>query len=253
MDFASQFNAFWRLFYTNGGYKRVFSEGLKNTLVIAIMGLIIGIVIGTIIAAVKVMPKYKIFPKIIDKICSLYVALFRGTPIIVQLIVFHFVIMDAISLNMDTTTQAIIIFGLNSGAYVSEIMRGGINSVDKGQLEAGRAVGLGYWTTMLKIVLPQAIKNIVPTLGNEFIALMKDTSVVNIIAADDLYRAFVSMGGFSMRYYVPYLMLALSYFVLILFVTLLVKIVEHIMSKSDRRTASNKKNSKNLVKGDANG
>ncbi len=241
----------WQRFTKQWNFE-LFLNGLTTTCKIAVFGLIIGIVIGALIGIVRVMPKYKILPKILDKICSLYVAIFRGTPIIIQLLVFHFVVMDAVDLRMGTTVEAILIFGLNSGAYVSEIMRGGINSVDKGQLEAGRAVGLGYWTTMLKIVLPQAIKNIVPTLGNEFIALMKDTSVVNIIAANDLYRAFVTMIGYNGRPYIPFLMLALSYFVLILFVTMLVRLVEYLMSKSDRRTTSGKKLSKKLAKGETN-
>ena len=229
-----------------------FLKGLEITCEIAVFGLIIGIIIGSLVGIIKVMPKYKIIAKIMDKICSFYVALFRGTPILVQLVVFHFVIMDMVSFRINTTTQAIIIFGLNSGAYVSEIIRGGINSVDKGQLEAGRAVGLGYWSAMIRIVLPQAVKNIIPTLGNEFIALLKDTSVVNIIAANDLYMVFATMGGYSNRMYVPYLMLALSYFVLILFVTLLVKLIEVLMSKSDKKTASVKKRDKKFVKGETN-
>ena len=181
MDFVSQFNAFWRLFYTNGGYKRVFSEGLKNTLVIAIMGLIIGIVIGTIIAAIKVMPKYKVFPKILNGICTVYVGFFRGTPIVVQLLLAYYVLFPMMGISIGSLNTCILVFGLNSAAYVSEIMRAGIQSVDIGQMEAGRALGFSYSTTMMKIIVPQAIKNILPTLGNEFIALIKDTSVVSFV------------------------------------------------------------------------
>jgi len=226
----------------------MFLRGLLTTCEIAIIGLIIGILLGAIIAVIRVMPKYKRLPRIFDKICSVYVAFFRGTPILVQLIVLHYIIKPVVGFNMDSIIEAIIVFGLNSGAYVSEIMRGGINSVDKGQMEAGRAVGLGYWTTMIKIVMPQAIKNIIPTLGNEFIAIIKDTSVVNIIAVDDLYRAFTMMGGSKYWYIIPYIMLAVCYIILVLVIAGLVKLIEKIMSKSDRNAKKKVKTSK-TVKG----
>ena len=237
--------------WSNNGYK-MFFRGLVATCEIAIIGLIIGMILGAVIAIVRVMPKYKLVPKILDKISSVYVAFFRGTPIVVQLIVLHYILKPIMGINISSIVEAIIVFGLNSGAYVSEIMRSGINSVDKGQMEAGRAVGLGYWTTMLKIVLPQAIKNIIPTLGNEFIALMKDTSVVNIIAVDDIYRAFTMMGGSKYWYIIPYLMLALCYIILVLIIAGIVKLVEYFMSKSDRKATSGKSLSKNLAKGEVN-
>jgi polar amino acid transport system permease protein len=160
----------------------------------------------------------------------------------VQLLIGYNVLLPLIGISVNSGLPvAIIVFGLNSGAYVSEIMRSGINSVDKGQMEAGRSLGLGYWTTMVKIVLPQAIKNIIPTLGNEFIALMKDTSVVNIIAVDDLYRAFNLMGGSKYWYIIPYLVLAICYIVLVLIIAGLVKIIEKVMSKSDKKQEKNSK------------
>ncbi len=237
--------------WSNNGYK-MFLRGLIATCEIAIIGLIIGMVLGSIIAIVRVMPKYKLLPRILDKISSVYVAFFRGTPIVVQLIVLHYILKPLMGVNISSIVEAIIVFGLNSGAYVSEIMRSGINSVDKGQMEAGRAVGLGYWTTMLKIVLPQAIKNIIPTLGNEFIALMKDTSVVNIIAVDDIYRAFTMMGGSKYWYIIPYLMLALCYIVLVLIIAGIVKLIEYLMSKSDRRATLVKTANKKIAKGGSN-
>jgi polar amino acid transport system permease protein len=128
----------------------------------------------------------------------------------------------------------ITVFGLNSGAYVSEIMRGGINSVDKGQLEAGRALGISYSQTMIKIVIPQAVKNILPTLGNEFIALLKETSVVSFIAVTDITKAFQSIAGGSYEYVIPYCILALCYLALVSVVTILVKLMEKRFKKSDR-------------------
>ena len=234
MSFNVKWDAFVRAFIDNDGYKKVLT-GLQNTLIIAVVGLLIGIVIGTIIAAVEVMPKYKRLPRILDKICLVYVAFFRGTPLVVQLLVGYFVLRPLLGLQLSALASGAIIFGMNSGAYVSEIMRGGINSVDGGQMEAGRAVGLGYWTTMVKIVIPQAVKNILPTLGNEFIALIKDTSVVSFIGAEDLYVAFKYIGTNNYEFMVPYLIMALIYIVLVLLITLGIHLMERRLKKSDRR------------------
>ena len=234
MNFAEEWSAFWRLFYTNGGYKRVFSEGLKNTVTIAVLGLLIGIVIGTLIAAVKVMPKYKALPRVLNGVCNVYVGFFRGTPIVVQLLLAYYVLFPLMGISLGSLNTCILIFGLNSGAYVSEIMRAGIQSVDVGQMEAGRALGLGFYPTMLKIVIPQAIKNILPTMGNEFIALIKDTSVVSFVAAVDLYKVFTEIGNVNYEYLAPYLMMALIYIALIMLITLLFKLLEKQLHRDDR-------------------
>jgi polar amino acid transport system permease protein len=152
-NFDKKLERFWEIFYEQDGYNRVLT-GLGNTLQIAIIGLAIGIVIGTIIAIVKVYPKYKTLPKILDGICTLYVGLFRGTPIVVQLLLAYYVILPLIGVNLPALQVCILVFGMNSGAYVSEIMRSGILSVDPGQMEAGRALGLSYSVSMLKIVVP---------------------------------------------------------------------------------------------------
>ena len=128
-----------------------------------------------------------------------------------------------------------LVFGLNSGAYISEIMRSGILSVDQGQMEAGRAVGLSFSTTMIKIVIPQAVKNILPTLGNEFIALIKETSVVSFVGAADLYVAFNYIGSNSYEFMVPYLVMAVIYIVIVMLISLAIKIMERSLRKSDRR------------------
>lgn len=234
MDFLHEWSAFWRLFYTNRGYERVFKEGLKNTLVIAVMGLLIGIAIGTLIAAIKVMPKYKKLPRVLNVFCNIYVGFFRGTPIVVQLLLAYYVLFPLMGISLGSLRTCILIFGINSGAYVSEIMRAGIQSVDVGQMEAGRALGLGFYPTMMKIVVPQAIKNILPTLGNEFIALIKDTSVVSFVAAVDLYKVFTEMGNVNYEYLAPYLMMALIYIMLIMLVTLLFKLLEKQMRRDSR-------------------
>ena len=225
---------FIKQFITNKGYESVL-DGLLKTAEIAVFGLLIGIVIGTIIGIVRVMPKYKRLPRILDKICVCYLELFRGTPIVVQLLIGYWVLLPALGVSVNSGVPvAIIVFGLNSGAYVSEIMRGGINSVDAGQLEAARAVGLPYSVAMLKIVVPQAIKNILPTLGNEFIVLIKETSVVSFVAVTDLYKSFKQLGDPTYNYVVPYLMLALTYLVLVLLISWGVRALEKKLKKSER-------------------
>ena len=227
---------FIKQFITNKGYESVL-DGLLKTAEIAVFGLLIGIFIGTLIGIVRVMPKYKLLPRILDKICVCYLELFRGTPIVVQLLIGYWVLLPALGISVNSGVPvAIIVFGLNSGAYVSEIMRGGINSVDAGQLEAARAVGLPYHVAMTKIVVPQAIKNILPSLGNEFIVLIKQTSVVSFVAVTDLYKSFKQLGDPTYDYVVPYLMLALTYLVLVLLISWGVRTLEKRLKKSERQT-----------------
>lgn len=233
-DISSLWKEFVKQFITNRGYESIL-DGLLITIEIAVFGLIIGVVIGTAIGIVRVMPKYKLLPRILDKICVCYVELFRGTPIVVQLLIGYWVLLPAMGISVNSGVPvAVVVFGLNSGAYVSEIMRGGINSVDAGQLEAGRAVGLPYSIAMLKIVIPQAIKNILPTLGNEFIVLIKETSVVSFVAVTDLYKSFKQLGDPKYNYIVPYLMLALTYLVLVLLISWGVRTLEKHLKKSER-------------------
>ena len=225
---------FVKQFITRKGYINVV-KGLGITVEIAVLGLLIGIVIGTLIAVVRVMPKYKRLPRVLDKICGVYVELFRGTPMVVQLLIGYWVLLPLMDIQVNSGVPvAVIVFGLNSGAYVSEIMRGGINSVDPGQMEAGRAVGLTYATTMMKIVVPQAVKNILPTLGNEFIVLIKETSIVSFIAVTDLYKSFKQLGDPTYNYTVPYLMLAVTYLIMVLLISAGVRALETRLKKSER-------------------
>ena len=233
IDLQEAWSLFYRRFITQGGYKSVLS-GLDVTLQIALLGLLIGIVIGTLLAVIKVMPKYKLLPKILDKIADIYIGFFRGTPLMVQLLIGWFGICTTFNLPITRMTAAILIYGMNSGAYVAEIMRSGIQAVDAGQLEAARALGMGYPISMMKVVIPQAIKNILPTLGNEFIALIKDTSVVSFVAIVDLTKSFREIGDSSYEYIIPYLMLAAIYLVLVGIITLGVKLLERGLRKNER-------------------
>ena len=232
-SFDKKIDVFWRIFWEQGGYNQVL-EGLKNTLTIAVIGLLIGIVIGTLIATVRTMPKYKVLPRILNSICEFYVNIFRGTPMVVQLLIFYYVILPLMGIKMSGVEVSVMVFGLNSGAYISEIMRSGIQAVDPGQMEAGRAVGLPFSVSMLKIIIPQAVKNILPTMGNEFITLIKETSVVSFVGATDLYVAFSYIGSNSYEFMVPYLVMALIYIVLVLIISILVKLMERSLKKSDR-------------------
>ena len=150
----------------------------------------------------------------------------------------------ATGIRLDALVAGIISLSMNAGAYMAEIVRAGIQSIDKGQMEAGRALGLPYSTTMLKIVIPQALKNILPTLGNEFITLIKETSVLSFITVYDLYTALSTIGSKNYEKMVPYLVMAVIYIVLVLLITLLVKVLENAFARSDRSRAGNVKKRK---------
>ena len=233
-SFDKKIAKFLDIMIDNGGYNKVL-EGLKNTLLIALVGLAVGIIIGTLIATVRVVPKYKRLPRVLNGIASFYVGFFRGTPMVVQLLLFYYVLLPLLGVKSSGVQVSMIVFGLNSGAYISEIMRGGIMSVDRGQMEAGRALGLSFSVSMMKIVIPQAVKNILPTLGNEFIALIKETSVVSFVGATDLYVAFNYIGTNSYEFMVPYLVMAIIYILMILVISLGIKLMERGLAKSDRR------------------
>lgn len=228
----SKWDIFYRQFIEKNGYK-IFLQGLEKTILIAIFGLIIGLILGSMLAIFKLLPKTTM-SKIANVFTNIYVALFRGTPMVVQLLIIHFIVFPSIGVSLEGWVEGMLAFGLNSSAYVCEIMRGGILSVDKGQTEAGKALGLNYPMTMTKIVIPQAIKNVVPTLGNEFITLIKETSIVSFIAVVDVTKAFQNIANSTYEYIVPYLMLALTYLILVLIITFLIKVIERRLRLSDR-------------------
>ena len=250
MNIKVAWDAFINQLITHKGYIKDLT-GLGNTLLIAVIGLAIGILIGTLLAITKVNLKNTWHSKLFSRLTDGYVALFRGTPIVVQLLIMYYVLLplldmiigDSIKINEEVfqfskipaVAVAIVAFGLNSAAYVCEIMRSGILSVDIGQTEAGRALGLSSSRTMCSIVLPQAIKNILPTLGNEFIALVKETSVVSFITVVDLTKAFERIGNANYEYIIPYLVLALCYLVIVFIFTILVRLLERRLRASEKR------------------
>ena len=229
----TNFEIFYEYFITYKGYKD-YLMGLKNTAIIAVFGLLIGFLLGCIIATIKIIPRKNVPLLIAEKICDVYVALFRGTPMTVQLLLLHFAIFPMIGLDIDTVSEAVIIFGLNSAAYMAEILRSGINAVDKGQMEASRSLGFGFVPSMIRIILPQAIKNILPTLGNEFITLIKETSVVSFIAVVDVTKALKSIADSTTEFFIPYIVLAITYLIIVLGITWLIKIMEKRFAKDER-------------------
>ncbi len=230
----SEIEIFISKFIDQEGYK-LFLDGLTNTAIIAVSGLLIGFLLGSVVAIVKLIPSKNPVVFICQKLCDVYVTVFRGTPMVVQLLLLHFALFPMIGINIDGVAEASLIFGLNSGAYMSEVMRGGINAVDRGQMEAGRSLGFGFTQTMIRIIVPQAIKNILPTIGNEFIALIKETSVVSFIAVMDITKSLKAIAESTYEYFVPYIVLAITYLVLVLMITWIVHFMERRLSKSDRK------------------
>lgn len=228
----SSFEIFWERFSDPATFKSILT-GLQNTAIIAVFGLFLGFLVGCVLATVKIIPSDNIFVKIAKRVVDAYIAVFRGTPMMVQLLLLHFAVF--IGIKISPVVEVSLIFGLNSGAYMAEIIRSGINSVDKGQMEAGRSLGLSFTATMVRVILPQAIKNVVPTIGNEFISLLKETSIVSIIGLADLTRSFKAIADSTFEYFVPYIALALIYFILILIVTLIIRLLEKRLARNEKR------------------
>lgn len=221
----------WKEIFVNSSSLLI--EGLVNTFIIVICSFPIGILIGSIVGISHFLPDKNIFVRIYKWINKGYVALFRGTPIVVQLLFIYFALLAP--LHFPKILVAILVFGLNSGAYVSEIVRSGIASVDKGQMEAGRSLGMSYSKTMFKIVLPQAIKNIIPTLGNELISLTKETSVAGYVATIDITFALQQIASSNYEYFVTYFVLGVIYFVIVFVLTKLIGLLERRLRRSDNR------------------
>ena len=205
-------------------------EGLGNTIIITICAFLIGLIIGFITCLVEGLSDKNPFYIVLKQIFKLYVNIFRGTPAVVQLLIIYFIIFRTVSADYSIAI-AILAFGLNSGAYVSEILRGGINSVPQGQIEAGRSLGLSYPTVMIKIVFPQAIRNALPSLGNEFITLIKETSIVGFIGAYDLTLAFRKLANATYDYAAVYIVMGITYFIIILGITSLFNLLERKLIK----------------------
>ena len=207
------------------------TDGLKVTLEITFLAVILGVVIGFILAVVRSTHDKTGKMKIANAICNIYITVIRGTPVVVQLMIIYFVVFGSMDINK--ILVAILAFGMNSGAYVAEIFRSGIMSIDAGQFEAGRSLGFNYRQTMMYIIMPQAFKNVLPALGNEFIVLLKETSVSGYIALQDLTKGGDIIRSRTYDALLPLLAVALIYLVMVMIFTKLVSILERRLRNSD--------------------
>lgn len=223
-------SSFLKTFIVDGRYK-LFLTGIKNTIFIAFCATLIGIIIGLLIAVIRTSAKNNKKLSFLNAICNLYVTIIRGTPVVVQLLIMYYTIF----VNVDNSILvAILTFGINSGAYVAEIARAGIESIDKGQMEAGLSLGLDQKKTMIFIILPQAVKNILPTLGNEFISLLKETAVAGYVPIIDLTKAGDIVRSRTFEPFFPLYFVAFSYLVMVIGLTAVQKRIERRLAESDR-------------------
>ncbi len=235
------FQEFKRVMFENNRFDFII-DGLKNTFLITLGSLILGIALGVIVAIVRSTYdknhshlkknggfSYYLF-SFFNAICQLYLTVIRGTPVVVQLMIFYFIIFASTDNGVLVATFA---FGINSGAYVAEIFRSGIMAVDNGQFEAGRSLGLNYIQTMIYIVVPQMFKVVLPTLCNEFIVLLKETSVAGYVGVIDLTKAGNTIAGRTFSYFIPLISVAVIYLVVVIILTKLVAILERRLRNSD--------------------
>ncbi len=207
-------------------------DGLKTTLLITFLSVLMGMVLGFLVAIVRSTHDKTGKMKILNGISKVYLTVIRGTPVVVQLLVFYFVIFASVDINK--ILVAVIAFGLNSGAYVAEIVRSGIMSIDNGQFEAGASLGLSYPKIMMYIILPQAFKNVLPSLANECIVLLKETSVAGYIAIEDLTKGGDIIRSATYEAFLPLIAVALVYLVMVMILTSLVTKLERRLGKNDR-------------------
>ena len=225
----SWFEKLHETFIVDGNYKLLL-EGFGNTILITLFALLIGVVIGAVIAITKYYADGNKKLRFASWLCDIYTTVIRGIPVTVLLMIFYFIIIVS---DTEGITTAIIAFGINSGAYMAELMRSGINAVDKGQMEAARSLGLSKGQAMAKIIFPQAIKNILPAIGNECIALLKETSVAGYVTVVDLTRAANLIRTNTTDAVNPLILLALVYLTVVVALTKLLAVLERRLGKSD--------------------
>ena len=218
--------------FITGDRWKLYASGLGITMEVAFFAAIIGVVIGTVVAFMKLSRKKNGKPTILTHIAGIYIDIIRGTPSVLQLMIMWFVVLASCK---NGILVASITFGINSGAYVAEIVRAGILAVDKGQTEAGRSLGLNNFQTMRYIVIPQAFKNVLPPLGNEFIVLIKETAIVGYVGLSDLTRVSNQVGSRLFDSFTPLVGAAIIYFIIIKILTKLLEKLERRLRKSDNR------------------
>lgn len=206
-------------------------SGLGNTLRITFFAVLVGILLGFLVAVIRSTCEKTGKLKLLDFLCKVYLTVIRGTPVVIQLMIIYFVVFG--SLRIDKILVSVLAFGINSGAYVAEIFRGGIMSIDNGQFEAGRSLGFNYAQTMFYIIMPQAFKNVLPALGNEFIVLLKETSVAGYIAVQDLTKGADIIRSRTYNAFMPLMAAAAIYLVLVMIFTYFVQRLERRLRNSD--------------------
>lgn len=207
-------------------------NGLKTTLTITLFAVLLGIALGFLVAIIRSTYDKTHKLRFLNIICNLYLTIIRGTPVMVQLLIIYYVIFATVSI--DKVLIAILAFGINSGAYVAEIVRSGIMSIDQGQFEAGRSLGFSYPRTMYYIIMPQAFKNVLPALANEFIVLLKETSICGYIGLQDLTRGGDIIRSVTYEAFMPLIAVALIYLIMVMILTSLVKMLERRLRSSER-------------------
>ncbi len=222
----------FQIAFVSGDRWKLYISGLGTTLEIAFLAAILGLIIGTIVALMKLSTNRRGKKSIWARIANVYIDLIRGTPSVLQLLIMWFIIMKSCK---NGVLVAVLSFGINSGAYVAEIVRAGILAVDKGQTEAGRSLGLSKTQTMIYIILPQAIKNVLPPIGNEFIVLLKETAIVGYVSLTDLTRTASQISSRTYEAFMPLIGAAVIYFVIIKILTVLLDKLERRLRKSDNR------------------
>jgi len=212
---------------------RYLANGLLVTLKLTMFAVLLGLIIGFTIAIIRNVHDNTGKLKVLNFLCNVYLTIIRGTPVVVQLLIIYFVIFG--SVRIDKALTAILAFGINSGAYQAEIFRAGIQSIPRGQMEAGRSLGFSYFQTMALVIMPQAIRNVIPTLLNEFITLLKETSVAGYIALEDLTKGGDIIRSRTYSAFMPLIAVALIYLVMVLILERLVKMIERRLNKNDKR------------------
>ena len=228
--FTAFADKFYKTFIQDERWKYL-TNGLKNTLTITIFAVLLGMMLGFLIAIIRSTHDKTGKLKVLNFFAKIYLTVIRGTPVVVQLLIIYFVIFA--SVQVDKIFAAVLAFGLNSAAYVAEIVRSGIMAVDNGQFEAGRSLGFSYFRTIIYIIMPQAFKNVLPALANEFIVLLKETSVASFIAVKDMMKGANALVGFTYNMNIPYLTVALIYLILVLGLQKLVGLLERRLRSSD--------------------
>lgn len=219
-------------------YYPMFLRGAGMTLLVSMIGTILGSIIGVLVGVMRTIPIpergiRRVFFKLINAFLSVYIEVFRGTPMIVQAMVIFYGSAQAFGIDMNRISAAIFIVSINTGAYMSEIVRGGIVSIDKGQFEAAHAIGMNHFQTMKNVVMPQVIRNILPATGNEFVINIKDTSVLNVISVTELYFQTKSITGITFTYFEPFFVACILYFVMTFSVTRILRFIERKIDGPD--------------------